>query len=260
MQQLEGFEVKRKENLICRLRRSLYGLKQATRQWYEKLESFMLEHGFHKTQADHCVFVKRYDEGGFLILLLYVDDMLVVGQNSKKTVSLKKALRKSFAMKDLGPEKQILGIHLVQQRTKNMLWLSHEKYVTKVLQRFNMYNAKSIGSPLGLNCKLNSSQCSRGEKDKIEMRRVSYASVVGSLMYAMVCTRPNIAFVVGTLRRYMSNPCKEHCAIVKWILKYLKGTSSVCLRYGSGEPMLEGFTDSDMLGDVDSSRSTLGYL
>ena len=149
---------------------------------------------------------------------------------------------------------------MLSPRTKNMLWLSQEKYVTKVLQRFNMNNAKSIGSPLGLNCKLNSSQCSRGEKDKIEMRRVSYASVVGSLMYAMVCTRPNIAFVVGTLRRYMSNPCKEHCAIVKWILKYLKGTSSVCLRYGSKKPMLEGFTNSDMSADVDSTGSTSRYV
>ena len=78
MQQPEGFEVKGKENLVCRLKKSLYGLKQAPRQWYKKFESFMLEHGFHKTQADHCVFVKRYNEGDFLILLLYVDDMLVV--------------------------------------------------------------------------------------------------------------------------------------------------------------------------------------
>ena len=83
----------------------MYGLKQAPRQLYKKFESFMLEHGFHKTQADYCVFVKRYDEGDFLILLLYVDDMLVVGQNAKKIASLKKALSKSFAMKDLGPAK-----------------------------------------------------------------------------------------------------------------------------------------------------------
>ena len=92
------------------------------------------------------------------------------------------------------------------------------------------------------------------------MRRVPYASAVGSLMYAMVCTRPDIAFAVGTVSRYMSNPGKEHWAAVKWILRYLKGTSSVCLRYGVGKPLLEGFTDSDMSGDVDSSRSTSGYV
>ena len=77
----------------------MYGLKQAPREWYKKFESFMMEHRFYKT---HCVFVKRYDEGDFLILLLYVDDMLIVGQDMKKIVSLKKALGKSFAMKGLG--------------------------------------------------------------------------------------------------------------------------------------------------------------
>ena len=117
-------------------------------------------------------------------------------------------------MKDLGPAKPILGMHMVRDRTKNMLLLSQERYVTKVLQRFNMYYAKSVGSPLSMNCKLNSGQCSKTEKDKAKMRRVSYASVVGSLMYAMVCMRLDVAFVVGTISRYMSNPGKGHWAVV----------------------------------------------
>ena len=111
-----------------------------------------------------------------------------------------------------------------------------------------------------MNCKLNSSQWPRGEKDKAKMGRVLYASTVGSLMYVMICTRTEIAFVVGTVSRYMSNPGKEHWAAVKWILRYLKGTSGVYLRYGCGKPMLEGFPDSHMSGDVDSSRSTSGYV
>ena len=80
---------------------NLYGLKQAPRQWYKKFESFIVEYGFQKTQADHCVFIKRYEEGEFLILLLYVDDMLIVGQDTRKIEILKKALGRSFAMKDL---------------------------------------------------------------------------------------------------------------------------------------------------------------
>ena len=103
MHQPEGFE--EKENLVCRLKKILYGLKQAPHQWYKKFESFMVEHGFQKTQADHCVFLKRYNKGDFLILLLYVDGMLIVGQDTRKIGSLKKALGKSFAMKDLGPAK-----------------------------------------------------------------------------------------------------------------------------------------------------------
>ena len=91
---------------------SLYGLKQAPRKLYKKFESFMLEYKFQKTQVDHCVFLKRYDEDEFLILLLYVDDLLIVGENTRKTGSLKKALDKSFAMKDLGTAKQIIGMHI----------------------------------------------------------------------------------------------------------------------------------------------------
>ena len=132
--------------------------------------------------------------------------------------------------------------------------------MTKILERFNMLEAKPIGSVLPTNCKLNAKKCSRGEKEKAEMRKVPYALAVGSLMYAMVCTRLDIAFVVGIVSRYISNPGREHWAVVKWLLRYFKSTSRVCLRYGVGKPMLEGFIDSDMSRDVDSSRSTLGYV
>ncbi|KAL4323581.1 hypothetical protein GQ457_11G003910 [Hibiscus cannabinus] len=126
MEQPRGFIVTGKENLVCRLRKSLYGLKHAPRQWYKKFDSFMTEHQFKKTQADHCVFVKRYDKADFIILLLYVDDMLIVGHDKKKIDALKKALSNSFAMKDLGSAKQILGINIIRDRSKKLLWLSQE--------------------------------------------------------------------------------------------------------------------------------------
>ena len=122
--------------------------------------------------------------------------MLIVGQDPKKIGSLKKALNKSFRMKDMCLTKQILRMHIVRDRTKKLLWLSQEKYVTKVLERFNMSEAKPVGSALPANCKLNARQCLNGEKDKVEIRKVPYASTVGSLMYAMVCMRPSIAFAV----------------------------------------------------------------
>ena len=92
------------------------------------------------------------------------------------------------------------------------------------------------------------------------MTKICYASAVGSLVYAMVCTRPDIGYAVGVVSRFMSNPGREHWAAVKWILQFLKDTSTMCLRFGSGKPLLEGFTDSDMLADVDTSRSTSGYM
>ena len=90
-----------KEHLVCRLKKSLYGLKQAPRQWYQKFDSFMTDQGYHKSQADHCVFVKKFEGGDFLILLLYVDDMLIVRRDQAKIRMLKKSLNRTFAMKDL---------------------------------------------------------------------------------------------------------------------------------------------------------------
>ena len=92
------------------------------------------------------------------------------------------------------------------------------------------------------------------------MKKVSYTSVVGSLMYAMVCTRPDIAHAVGVVSRFLSNPGKEHWHAVKWILRYLRGTSKICLRFGDGKLVLCGYTDADMAGDVDTRKSISRYM
>ena len=260
MEQPEGFIDKGNDQLVCKLKKSLYGLKQAPRQWYRKFDSFMTEHGYSRTTSDHCVFVKKYTDGNFIILLLYVDDMLIVGQDMSKISKLKSELSKSFAMKDLGPAKQILGIRIVRNRSHGLIWLSQENYVKKVLERFNMDKAKPVNCPLAGHFKLSSSQCPTSDEEKNEMQKIPYASAIGSLMYAMVCTRPDIAHAVGVVSRFMSNPGKEHWAAVKWILRYLQGTSKMSLCFGKGEPILDGFTDSDMAGDVDSRKSTSGYL
>ncbi|KAL5863382.1 hypothetical protein ACOSQ3_000896 [Xanthoceras sorbifolium] len=260
MEQPEGFQVKGKEKSVCRLKKSLYGLKQAPRQWYKKFDSFMEKNEYNRTTADHCVFIKKFSDGDFIILLLYVDDMLIVGQDIGKINKLKKELSKSFAMKDLGPAKQILGMRITRNRQNRRIWLSQERYVEKVLERFNMSKAKSVSSPLASHFKLNASQCPSSKEEKSEMSKVPYASVVGSLMYAMVCTRPDIAHAVGVVSRFLSNPGKEHWTAVKWILRYLRGTSSHCLCFGNCKPVLEGYTDSDMAGDMDTRKSISGYL
>lgn len=260
MEQPEGFEAKGKQNFVCKLNKSLYGLKQAPRQWYKKFDSFMTNHGYSHTTADHCVFVKKFPDGNFIILLLYVDDMLIVGQDSSKINRLKLELSKSFAMKDLGPAKQILGMEIVRDRKKGQICLSQEKYIEKILERFNMKNAKPVSCPLAGHFKLSKNQCPTSEKEKEEMHKIPYASAVGSLMYAMVCTRPDIAHAVGVVSRFLSNPGTEHWEAVKWILRYLRGTSKMCLCFGKGKSMLDGFTDADMAGDVDSRKSTSGYL
>ena len=260
MEQPEGFTVKGKEDYVCKLKKSLYGLKQAPRQWYKKFESVMGEQGYRKTTSDHCVFVQKFSDDDFVILLLYVDDILIVGRNVSRIDSLKKQLSKFFAMKDLGLVKRILGIRIERDRASKKLYMSQEQYIEKVLARFNMSKAKVVSSPLASHFKLSSRHSPSTDKEKEDMRRVPYASAVGSLMYAMVCTRPDIAYAVGVVSRFLSNPGRQHWEAVKWIMRYLRGTSKLKFTFGSGKPVLIGYTDSDMAGDVDNRKSTSSYL
>ncbi|KAJ4728518.1 Retrovirus-related Pol polyprotein from transposon TNT 1-94 [Melia azedarach] len=260
MEQPEGFKIKGKEDYVCKLKKSLYGLKQAPRQWYKKFETVMGEQGYRKTSSDHCVFIQKFSDDDFIILLLYVDDMLIVGRNAFRIDWLKKQLSKSFAMKDLGPAKQFLGIRIHRDRAAKKLCISQEHYIEKVLERFNMSNAKVVSTPLATHFRLSIKQSPTTDKEKKDMEKVPYASAVGSLMYAMVCTRPDIAHAVGVVSRFLSNPRREHWNAVKWIMRYLRGTSNFKLTFGSGKPLLVGYTDSDMAGDVDTRKSTTGYL
>ena len=213
-----------------------------------------------KTTSDHCVFVRKFSNDDFIILLLYVDDMLIVGKNVSMIDRLKEQLGKAFAMKDMGAAKQILGIRIIRDRKEKKLWLSQEHYIKRVLQRFHMEKAKVVSTPLATHFKLSSKQSPSNEDEKLYMQRVPYASAVGSLMYAMVCTRPDIAHAVGTVSRFLSNPGREHWNAVKWILRYLRGTVNVMLCFGDDKPTVVGYSDSDMAGDIDSRKSTSGYM
>ncbi|KAL2236675.1 UNVERIFIED_CONTAM: Retrovirus-related Pol polyprotein from transposon TNT 1-94 [Sesamum indicum] len=211
---------------VCRLKKSLYGLKQAPRQWYIKFDNFMLEIGFSRCNADHCCYVKRFDEF-FIILLLYVDDMLIAGSNVKEINRLKDQLSRKFDMKDLGEARQILGMKITRDKGTGKLWLSQSDYIEKVLCRFKVENAKPVRMPLGNQLKLSNSDSPQTDSERAKMRVTPYASAIGSLMYAMICTRPDIAHAVGVVSHFMSNPGMMHWEAVKWILRYLRAVSWV---------------------------------
>ena len=175
----------------------------------------MVGHGYTKTNADHCVYVKKFPNGKFVILLLYVDDMLIVGQDAGVIRNLKKDLFKSFYMKDLGLARQILGMQILRDRKAKKLWLSQEKYIERILERFNMKHTKPVSTPFGAHFKLRKKSCSSSKKEKKDIVSTIYSLVVGSLMYTMVCTRPDIAHAVGVVSRFMVNPGKDHWEVVK---------------------------------------------
>lgn len=153
MSQPERFIVQRQESLVCKLRKSLYGLKQAPRQWYKKFDSFMNRTGFKRCEVDHYCYVKFFDNS-YIILLLYVDDMLIVGSSIEKINNLKKQLSKQFAMKDLGAAKQILGMRIIRDKANGTLKLSQAEYVKRILSRFTMNEDKPVSTPLGSHFKL----------------------------------------------------------------------------------------------------------
>lgn len=259
MHQPEGFSEDGKENMVCRLKKSLYGLKQAPRQWYVKFESFMYKEGFQKCNANRCCFFKRY-HSIYIILLLYVDDMLVAGPDIDEIKNLKMQLSKEFDMKDLGPARKILGMQITRDKQRGVLQLSQAEYINRVLQRFNMGNAKPISTPLGSYFRLSKDRYPQTEEERESMANILYASAIGSLMYTMVCTRPDIGHAVGVVSRFMSNPGKSQWEAVKWILRYLRDTKEKCLCFSKDELKVHGYVDEDFAGEVDHLRSTTGYI
>ena len=135
-------------------------------------------------------------------------------------------------------------MRIERDRKSNKLYLSQEKYIEKVLGKFKMDKAKSVSCPLAAHFKLTKKQCPSNEKMQKEMQNVPYASAVGNLMYAMVCTQPDIAQAVSTVSRFMSNPGRPHWEAVKWILRYLRGSTNMKLCFGGGEPKLIAYSDS----------------
>jgi hypothetical protein len=192
MDQPEGFVIPGKENLVCRLKKSLYGLKQSPRQWHRRFDSFMICHGFKRSDYDSCVYSKIVN-GSAIYLLLYVDDMLIAAKNKSEIAKLKAQLNLEFEMKDLDAAKKILGVKITRDRKSGMLYFSQRGYIEKVLRRFNMQDAKPVSTPLASHFKLSLDLCPASDEDIKYMSRVPYSSVVGSLMYAMVCSRPNLA-------------------------------------------------------------------
>ena len=162
-----------------------------TRQWYKKFDSFMHRIGFKRCEANHCCYVKSFDNS-YIILLLYVDDMLIAGSSIEEINNLKKQLSKQFAMKDLGATKQILGMRIIIDKANGTLKLSRSEYVKKVLSKFNINETKPISTSLSSHFKLSKEQSPKTEEERDHISKVPYALAIGSLMYVMVCTRPKL--------------------------------------------------------------------
>jgi len=209
------------------------------------------------------VYYRQLLDGSFVYLLLYVDDMLIAAKNMLEIKKLKSLLSDEFEIKDLGAAKKILGMEIHRDRKAGKLYLSQKKYIEKILEHFGMQNSKSVSTPLATHFRLSTALAPQSEEEEQFMSHVPYSSAVGSIMYAMVCTRPDISQAVSVVSRYMVNPGKVHRQAVKWILRYLRGTTDVDLVYDKGSGFnsnVIGYVDSDYAGDLDKRRSLTGFV
>lgn len=172
-------------------------------------------------------------------------------------------LKSEFEMKELGQARRILGMEICRDRIKKSLTLTQKSYIEKVLQRFNMNQAKVVSTPIGNHFKLSSTQCPQTEEEIREMDKIPYASAVGSIMYSMVCCRPDLAHAMSCVSRYMANPGKYHWEVVKRLLRYLRGTNGVGLSYSDQHQEKDaviGYVDSDHGRNLDNRKSLTGMI
>ena len=250
MEQPEGFVVPGQENKVCKLVKSLYGLKQAPKQWHEKFDNVMLSNSFKINECDKCVYVKDTDKG-YVIVCLYVDDMLIVGSNNDMIKTTKKMLNSQFDMKDMGIADVILGIKIT--RTSDGYTLSQSHYVDKILEKFSKNDNSVARTPIDPNHHL-------GKNIGEGISQLEYSRIIGSLMYLMNCTRPDIAYAVSKLSRYTHNPSGDHWQAIIRVLRYLRYTQNYGLHYTRYPAVLEGYSDANWISDSKDSKSTSGYV
>ncbi|KAJ9556641.1 hypothetical protein OSB04_011255 [Centaurea solstitialis] len=261
MEQPEGFEDPKNPNKVCKLLKSIYGLKQASRSWNLHFDERIKEFGFAKSEFEPCVYTK-FSGRIVTFLVLYVDDILLIGNDVPTLQSVKEWLSKCFQMKDLGEAAYILGIKIYRNRSKRLIGLSQGTYIDKVLKRFRMDESKKGFIPMQHGIVLSKTQCPVSSEDQDKMKSVPYASAIGSIMYAMLCTRPDVAYSVSVTSRYQQNPGEPHWVAVKNILKYLRRTKEMFLVFGGSEDEISvtGYSDASFQTDRDDFRSQSGYV
>ena len=256
MIQPEGYVEDSNPNLVCKLNRSLYGLKQSPRMWNKTIDEFMLKLGLKKCESDHCIYTKR-DGEAMIFVALYVDDLVLASSSDKMLKTIKSALSDRFEMTDLGKLNFFLGMEIDQEPGK--VSMRQTKFAKDVLTKFGMDNSNPVKTPQDPGLKLTKSMCEDGCNHSDTMANVPYRSAVGCLMYLMVGTRPDLAAAVGVLSQFAADPCPTHWQALKRVFRYIQGTKTYGIEFTVDGDALQGYSDADWAGDTESRRSTSGY-
>ncbi len=255
MKQPQGFILEGQEKLVCRLNKSIYGLKQSPRCWNTALHRKLDDMGFVQSTSDPCVYKK--DSGGDnFIIGVYVDDIVLAGKTDREIGEVKTALSASFDIKDLGKLHHFLGMNIFHNDENGEIWIGQPIYTENLLKKYGMENSNPAKIPM------DPSETFMKSTDLDErFDQHLYQSAIGSLSYLSVTTRPDITYSVNKMAKFCVDPSKHHWTGVKHILRYLKGTIQHGITYtkqSSGECV--AYSDADWGRDLDDRKSTSGYL
>jgi hypothetical protein len=199
IKQPDGYEDEMQPNKVCRLLKSLYGTKQVARQWNKRLNDFFVGLGFARADADPCLYT-CINESEYTCVVVYVDDMIVVSRTKEYVRAMRDASKGEFSIKELGEPRFILGIEATRDRIQRTLTLSQCGYIKQLGEKFRLADSKPVYLPADQNSRL-----SRVPDEEVCVSRYPYRELVGSLMYIVTCTRPDVAGTVGTLPSFASN-------------------------------------------------------
>ncbi|KAL0291581.1 UNVERIFIED_CONTAM: Retrovirus-related Pol polyprotein from transposon TNT 1-94 [Sesamum radiatum] len=238
---------------------SIYGLKQASRSWNTRFDKVIRGYDFIKNDYDPCIY-KKISGSSVAYLVLYVDDILLIGNDVEMLGEIKVWLSTQFSMKDMGEAYYILGIKIYRDRSRRMLGLTQSSYIEKVLKRFKMEHSKRRLLPMRHGIKLSKKQSPKTDEELKRILNIPYASVVGSIQYAVQCTRLHIAYALSVTSRCQACVGEAHWGAVKSILKYLKRTKDMFIIYGGAELILEGYSDASFQSDDGDTKSQSGFV
>lgn len=251
----EGLHVKENETLMCKLEKALYGLKQASRIWNREFVSFLKHFSFTENNADKCIFHGKVDNDD-VYLGLYVDDGLIAAKSNRSITKVTNALKEMFEI-TLGNAEMFVGLQINRDRSNKQMFLSQRNYTEQVLSKFEMNDAKEVAVPADPHASL------QPVGNNVQLKcNVPYRETVGSLMFLASVSRPDIAFAVSYVSRFLNGYGNSHWQAIKRILRYLKGTLEVEILYNSekNDLRLVGYSDADFASDVSTRRSTTGVV
>jgi transposase InsO family protein len=248
---------------FVKLLKSLYGLKQAPHEWHKVIDAYLIEIGFSKIHSTTCLYINRKSTGRYVIVGIYVDDFPIIG-HPELFAETKAALSARFKMSDLGPLHQFIGVQIEHNVPMGTAFLHQTKHIEHILATCHMDECRPYATPTSPDMILTKDMSPKSDHDREIVREesghINYRMVVGLLLYLRF-TRPDIAYSLSQLCKYVQDPGPQHFVALKRLLRYLQGTRTLGIVYQrrQGPPVLYGFSDSDWAGDKDTRRSTTGY-